>query len=118
MIPRLVSRGFWLDAFDFVGVDSEVVVFSDASVAMLMVVDSAALRFVLSLSKSPGKTDPANHHVGRSTHLLERQPLAVGDDLTAAQTMTNTSTEKLTDDRHDHMTVHAVPATTLEVIPA
>src|SRR6056297_389152 len=127
MIPRLVSRGFWLDAFDFVGVDSEVVVFSDASVAMtttrlgvatLMVVDSAALRFVLFLSKSPGKTDPANHHVGRSTHLLERQPLAVGDDLTAAQTMTNTSTEKLTDDRHDHMTVHAVPSATLEVIPA
>ena len=126
MSPVLVSRGFWLDAFDFVGVDSKVVIVSDSFLSMattrfgvttLMVADSVAFRFVWLPSNSFGKADAADHHIGGSTNLLDRQTLGIGDDLATTQTMTNTSTEKLTDDRHDHVAVDAVPSATLEVIP-
>ena len=82
-------------------------------VAALMVADSGASLFAMLFSNSLGKTDATNHHIGGSTNLLKRQTLGIGDDLAATQAMMNTSTKKLTDDRHDHVTMDAVPSATL-----
>jgi hypothetical protein len=93
----MVSVVFWLDAFDFVGVDSHCEVGGDAvfamaatcfGVASLMVGDACPLGFVFLLGKSTRQAEAANEYVGCSANLFKRQTFGVGDEFVERPALT------------------------------
>lgn len=81
--------------------------------ATLMVTDSVTLLLATVVSNSLGKTDTADRHINYPVDLFERQTLGVGDHLTSAKLMTNTSAKQLADHRQNHVAIGAEPSAAL-----